>query len=177
MFWRELLMASSSIGQEQVFIGPGLSLFKRIVTIFGVVAVTALVLWIAVYQHYSHNDASVIGSTVAAVLFIAGFVYYLRLVAPVPFTITVGPAKLVKSGGKDETIELGWNEVARVKEEFFPNGKRISVSVYRKVTEPGQKARAWAVYRDEVTDLDGLAAALEHAIPTTCSWQSETVHE
>ena len=170
-------MASSSIGQEQVFIGPGLSLFKRIVTILGVVAVTSLVLWIAVYQHYTHNDASVIGSTIAAVLFIAGFVYYLSLVAPVPFTITVGPQALVKRSGKGEVIELHWDEVSRIKEEFFPNGKRISVSVYRTITDPAQKAKAWAVYRDEVTDLDALAETLKSAIPTTCSWQSETVHE
>ena len=170
-------MASSSIGNEQVFIGPGLSLFKRLVTILGVVAVTSLVLWIAVYQHYTHNDASVIGSTIAAVLFIAGFVYYLSLVAPVPFTITVGPQTLVKQGGKGDVIELRWDEVARVKEEFFRNGKRISVSVYRTVTDPAQKAKAWAVYRDEVTDIDALAEALKSAIPATCAWQSETVHE
>ncbi len=170
-------MASSSIGQEQVFVGPGLSLFKRLVTILGVVAVTALVLWIAVYQHYTHNDASVIGSTIAAVLFIAGFVYYLSLVAPDPFTITVGSQTLIKRGSKGDTIELGWDEITRIKEEFFPNGKRISVSVYRTVTNPAQKAKAWSVYRDDVTDIDGLAEALKSAAPATCTWQSETVHE
>jgi hypothetical protein len=170
-------MASSSIGQEQVFMGPGLSLFKRIGTILGVVAVTSLVLWIAVYQHYTHNDASVIGSTVAAVLFIAGFVYYLGLVAPVPFTITVGPQMLIKRSSRGELVELRWDEVARVKEEFFPNRKRISVSVYRTVTDPGQKAKAWVVYRDDVTDLDGLAEALKQVMPTTCTWESEIVHE
>ncbi len=170
-------MASSSIGQEQVFIGPGLSLFKRLVTILGVVAVTSLVLWIAVYQHYTHNDASVVGSTIAAILFIAGFVYYLSLVAPVPFTITVGSQTLIKRSGKGDEIELHWDEVARIKEEFFPNGKRISVSVYRRVTDPAQKAKAWSVYRDEVTDLDALAEALKSTIPATCAWQGETVHE
>jgi len=170
-------MASSSVGQEQVFIGPGLSLFKRIGTILGVVAVTALVLWIAVYQHYTHNDASVIGSTVAAILFIGGFIYYLSLVAPVPFTITVGAQTLVKRSSRGDLVELRWDEVTSVQEEFFPNRKRISVSVYRAVTDPGQKAKAWAVYRDDVTDLDGLAEALKQAIPPTCTWRSETVHE
>ena len=170
-------MASSSVGQEQVFIGPGLSLFKRIVTILGVIGVTSLVLWIAIYQHSNHNDATVIGSTIAAVLFIAGFVYYLRLVAPVPFTISLTPQTLVKKSRKGEIIELPWASLTRVKEEFFPNGKRISVTVYRKVTEPGQKAKVWAVYRDDITDLDGLAEALKTAIPETCSWESETVHE
>ncbi len=170
-------MASSSIGHERVFVGPGLSLFKRIGTIVGVIAVTALVLWIAVYQHYTHNDASVIGSTIAAILFIAGFVYYLSLVAPVPFTIAVGPQTLIKRSSRGELVELRWDEVAGVKEEFFPNRKRISISVYRVVTDPAQKAKVWAVYRDDVTDLDGLAEALKEAIPTTCTWQSETVHE
>lgn len=170
-------MASSSVAHEQVFIGPGLSLFKRIVTILGIIGVTALVLWIAVYQHSNRNDASVIGSTIAAIIFVAGFVYYLRLIAPVPFTITVSPQSVVKSSRRGEVIDLPWENIDRIKEEFFPNGKRISVITYRKVTEPGQKAKAWAVYRDDVTDLDGLAEALKQALPDTCSWQSETVHE
>ncbi|HEY4034044.1 MAG TPA: hypothetical protein VGL94_08800 [Ktedonobacteraceae bacterium] len=167
----------SSVTNEQVFIGPGLSLFKRIVTILGVICIIALVLWIAVYQQSSRNDASVIGSTIAALLFIGGFVYYLGLIAPVPFTITVGPDGIFKRNRKGDAIDLCWEDVTRIKEEFFPNGKRISVIVYRKVTAPGQKAKAWAVYRDDVTDLDGLADTLKKAIPETCKWESETVHE
>jgi hypothetical protein len=167
----------SSVTNEQVFIGPGLSLFKRIVTILGVICIIALVLWIAVYQQSSRNDASVIGSTIAALLFIGGFVYYLGLIAPVPFTITVGPDGIFKRNRKGDAIDLCWEDVTRIKEEFFPNGKRISVIVYRKVTAPDQKAKAWAVYRDDVTDLDGLADTLKKAIPETCKWESETVHE
>ena len=59
----------------------------------------------------------------------------------------------------------------RIKEEFFPNGKLISVNVYRKVTEPGQKAKAWTVYRDEIKDLEALAEALQKAIPASCNWE------
>lgn len=167
-----LLMSSSSLAHEQVFIGPGLSPFKRIVTVIGVIAVTALVLWIAI-----HQGASAVGSTIAAVLFILGFVIYLRIVAPVPFTIALEPEKVVKKSRDGEVSEVRWEDMTRAKEEFFPNGKRISVSVYRKVTEPQQKAKAWSVYRDDVTDIDGLAAALKAAIPPTCEWRSETVHE
>lgn len=167
----------SSATNEQVFIGPGLSPFKRIVTIFGVIFLVVLVLWIAIYQHSARNDVSVIGSTIAALLFIGGFIYYLSLIAPVPFTITVSSQGLFKRSRKGDTVDLHWEDVTRVKEEFFPNGKRISVIVYRKVTEPGQKAKAWAVYRDDVTDLDGLVEALQKAIPETCTWESETVHE
>lgn len=165
-------MASSSIAPEHIFVGPGLSPFKRIVTVFGVIALAVLVLVIAI-----HQGVSAIGSTIAAVLFILGFAYYLRLVAPVPFTIRLEPEKLVKESKRGEVIEVRWENLTRVKEEFFPNGKRISVIAYRKVTEPGQKPKAWAVYRDDVTDIDGLATALHQAIPETCEWQSETVHE
>jgi len=167
----------SSATNEQVFIGPGLSPFKRIVTVFGVICLVVLVLWIAVYQHSARNDASVIGSTIAALLFIGGFIYYLSLIAPVPFAITVSSQGLFKRSRKGDTVDLHWEDVTRIKEEFFPNGKRLSVIVYRKVTEPGQKAKAWAVYRDDVTDLDGLAEALQKAIPETCTWESKTVHE
>jgi hypothetical protein len=169
-------MASSSIEQEQIFIGPGLSLFKRVVTILALIGVVALVLWIAVYQH-SHNGASVIGSTIAAILFVAGFAYYLWIVAPVPFTITISPESLVKRSRNGEVVELQWEELTRVKEEFFHSGKRVGLTVYRKVNEPGQKPKAWAVYRDDVQDIDALATALHAAIPPTCNWDSETVHE
>ncbi len=163
-------MASSAT--TEVFIGPGVSRFKQIATIGGVLAVTALVLWIAI-----HQGASAVGSTIAAIVFIFGFVLYLRIVAPIPFTINIEPQALVKRGRDGEEIALPWPSLTRIKEEFFPNGKRISITVYRTVTDPTQKAKAWAVYRDDVTDIDGLAESLKSAIPETCQWQSETVHE
>lgn len=165
-------MASPAAAQEQIFTGPGLSAFKRIVTLLGVLGVTILVFWIAL-----HEGAPAIGSTVVAVLFILGFLIYLRLVAPIPFTISLEPEAVVKRSKNGEVIEVRWEDLTRVKEEFFPNGKRISVIVYRKTTSPEQKPKAWAVYRDDVTDLDGLAEALKQRIPETCQWQSETVHE
>jgi len=165
-------MASSTAAQGLVFIGPGPTSFKRVMTYIGVLGITAVVLVIALRE-----GVPAVGSTVVAIVFILGFVVYLRLIAPVPFTITLAPEALVKRSRNGEVIEVRWEELTRVKEEFFPNGKRISIIVYRKVTESGQKAKAWAVYRDDVTDLDGLAEALKHAIPETCQWQSETVHE
>jgi len=170
-------MASHSVSPEQIFIGPGLSPFKRIVTILLIAGLVTLVLWIAIYQHNAHNDASVIGSTISAVLLIGGFIYYLKLIAPVPFTITLSSEGVKKSNTRGETIMLAWDELTQVKEEFFPNGKRIGITLYRTVTQPGQKPKAWAVYRDDVTDLDGLATALQQAIPETCTWQSVKVHE
>ena len=165
-------MASSSSTQSKIFIGPGLSPFKRIVTIIGVLGITALVLWIAI-----HQGASAIGSTIVAILFIVGFIVYLRIIAPVPFTIEIGPEALIKRSKSGEVVAVGWEQMTRIKEEFFSNGKRISITVYRKPANPAEKTKAWAVYRDDVTDIDGLAAALRQAIPEECEWKSETVHE
>lgn len=165
-------MASSTTAHRQVFVGPGLSPFKRVVTFIGVLGLTVLVLWIAV-----HEGASAIGSTIVAIIFILGFIIYLRIVAPLPFTISLEPAALVKRSRNSEVIEVRWEDLTRVKEEFFPNGKRISITVYRKPATPQQKTKAWAVYRDDVTDIDSLAEALKQTIPVTCEWKSETVHE
>ena len=84
-------MASPSAAGDRVFIGPGLSPFKRIVTFAAVIVLTLLVLWIAI-----HQGASAIGSTIAAIVFITGFIIYLRIIAPVPFTIEFGKESLVK---------------------------------------------------------------------------------
>src|SRR5713226_2396642 len=162
-------MASSTAAHGQIFVGPGLSPFKRVVTFIGVLGITALVLWIAV-----HEGVSAVGSTIVAIVFIFGFIIYLRIVAPVPFTITLEPDALVKRSRNSEVIEVRWEELTRVKEEFFPNGKRIGITIYRKPATPQQKTKAWAVYRDDVTNLDELAEALKQAIPETCEWKSET---
>lgn len=169
-------MASSATAQAKVFIGPGLSPFKRFVTIFGVIFLLALILWIGIYQGFLQGG-SAIGSTIVAVLFVLGFVYYLRLIAPVPFTIELGQEALIKRSKKDEVIEIRWENLTRIKEEFFHNGKRIGITAFRKPASPQEKAKAWAVYRDDVTDIDALAAALKESIPATCEWVSETVHD
>jgi len=165
-------MASSSSAQGQIFIGPGLSPSKRNITILGIICLTAIVLWITI-----HQGPSALGSTIVALLLITGFVIFLRIIAPVPFTITLEPEALVKRSRNGEVIEVRWEDITGIKEEFFPNGKRISVTVYRKPTTPQQKTKVWAVYRDDVEDIDALAEALQQAIPETCEWKSETVHE
>jgi hypothetical protein len=165
-------MASSPTAQGQVFIGPGLRPSKRILTIIGVLGITGLVLLIAIRE-----GTSALGSTIVALFFIAGFLIYLCIVAPIPFTITLAPQALVKRSRNGEVIEVPWEELTRIKEEFFPNGKRISITAYRKPTSPQQKPKAWTVYRDDVTDIDSLAKTLKEVIPATCAWQSETVHE
>ncbi len=158
--------------QQQVFIGPGLSPFKRIATTIGVLIVAAVVLLIAMRE-----GLPAVGSTIVALLFILGFIVYLRIIAPIPFTIEIGPESVIKRSRNGEVIEVRWDQMTRIKEEFFPNGKRISITVYRKPSTPQEKPKAWAVYRDDVTDLDGLAESLRQAMPETCQWQSETVHD
>jgi len=165
-------MASSPTAEGRVFIGPGLKPAKLILTLAAVLGVTTLVLLIALRE-----GAPAIGSTIAALVLIMGFLIYLRIIAPVPFTISLEPEALVKRSSNGEVIEVRWEDLARIKEEFFPNGKRISITTYRKPSSPQQKAKAWAVYRDDVTDIDSLASALKEAIPKTCQWQSEIVHE
>src|SRR5579859_1832005 len=134
-------MASSATAQTKVFIGPGLSLFKRLVTIFGVIFLLALILWIGIYQGVLQGG-SAIGSTIVAVLFVLGFVYYLRLIAPVPFTIELGQEALIKRSKKDEVVEIRWENLTRIKEEFFHNGKRIGITAFRKPSSPQEKAKA-----------------------------------
>jgi hypothetical protein len=170
-------MAASPAVHRHEFIGPGLSRFKLVVTVLGLVFIVGIVLWIAFHQMQQGAVASAVGSTIAALVFILGFILYLRIVAPVPFVIALEPDALVKRSRNGEVIEVRWEDLTRIKEEFFPNGKRIGLTAYRKVTAPAQKAKAWAVYRDDVTDLDGLAVALKDTIPEMCAWESETVHE
>src|SRR6202140_2541866 len=105
---------SAATAHERVFIGPGLSPFKRVVTILGVILLTALVLWIAL-----HEGVPAIGSTIVAILFILGFVVFLRIVEPVPFTINLEEEALVKRSKNGEVVEVRWEDLMRVKEEFF----------------------------------------------------------
>ena len=169
-------MESSATAREKVFIGPGLRPFKRFVTVIGVIFIFALILWIGMYQGLLQGGSAV-GSTIAAFLFVLGFVYYLRLIAPAPFTIELEREALVKRSKKGEVIEIRWENLTRIKEEFFHNGKRIGITAFRKPSTPQEKAKAWAVYRDDVLDIDALALALKAAIPETCEWVSETVHD
>src|SRR2546423_15341641 len=98
-------MASSSAAQGpgQIFVGPGLSPFKRIMTVIGVLVVTALVLWIAI-----HEGLSAGGSPISAILFFFGFGHYLLIIAPVPFSIELEPKQLVKRNHNGEGVGQRW---------------------------------------------------------------------
>ncbi|WP_376794245.1 hypothetical protein [Thermogemmatispora sp.] len=174
-------MVSSSLAEPRTFVGRGLSPLKRAVTAVALLTITLAVLLIA-----WHEGLSAVGSTIAALLFIAGFVYYLWIIAPQPFTITVSAEEIVRRSQRGETVALRWEELARVKEEFFPNGTRISLALYRRPStddgqdqaeNPARPVRAWVVYRDDVDDLDGLTALVQQLKPADCHWERATVHE
>jgi hypothetical protein len=167
-------MASPATAQPKVFIGPGLRPFKRVITLLGLFGIVILILWIAFHQGIS---ATSIGSTIVALLFVLGFAYYLHLIRPVPFTISLEPEALIKCNTNGETIEIRWENLTQIKEEFFHNGKRIGITAYRQPASPQEKAKAWAVYRDDVIDIDALAEALKATIPDTCKWVDERVHD
>src|SRR5579875_1522845 len=171
-------MVSSALAEPRTFVGRGLSPLKRAVTVVALLTITLAGLLIA-----WHEGLSAIGSTIAALLFIAGFIYYLWIIAPQPFTITVSAEEIVKRDQRGETVALRWEELARVKEEFFPNGTRISLALYRRPTASegteasGQPMRVWVVYRDDVDDLDGLTALVQQLKPADCRWESARLHE
>src|SRR5437763_16470362 len=100
-------MASSSAAHGQVFVGPGLSPFKRIMTVIGALVVTAMVLWIAI-----HEGLSAVGSTITAVIFIFGFVIYVRIIPSVLFRIELEQETMVKRSRNGEVIELHGEKVA-----------------------------------------------------------------
>jgi hypothetical protein len=150
---------------------PGISVRKRILTGLGVLAATVLFFWIAISE-----GAPSLVSTVIGIIFIGGFVWYLRAVAPAPFTITVEEERLIRAEAGAEPVVIPWTGVARVKEEVFPNGKPCSIAIYKRVGERGVH-RAWVVYGDDVPDFAGMVAAVRAGLPAETPWMRETVHE
>jgi len=88
------------------------------------------------------QGSSAVGSTVVAVLFYSGL--YLLFAPDCPRTLYIGlyPETVVKKNQRGEVIEVRWDNVTRIKEEFFPNGKRISISVFRKPAGPKRRPKS-----------------------------------
>jgi len=115
-------------------------------------------------------------STVIGVVFIGGFVGYLRVVAPTPFTLHLGPDGIIRTERGGEPVTIPWTGIVRIKQEVFRSGISVSVTVYKRVGERGVH-RAFVVYRDDVPQFDELVSALQTALPTSASWTRETIHE
>ncbi len=158
-------------GDTRQWVSPGVSMRKRVLTGAGVAIVAAMFFFIALSQ-----GATMLVSTIIGVVFIGCFVWYLRIVAPTPFTLALDTQNLTRTERGQPPVTIAWRNVARVKEEVFKNGTSVSVTVYKRVGERGVH-RAWVVYRDDIPRFDEFVAAMRDTLPTDCPWMRETVHE
>jgi hypothetical protein len=164
--------ASPSVApQGEQWISPGISVRKRWLTGIGVALATAVFLLIA-----RSEGAPALVSTIIGVVFIGCFVWYLRIVAPTPFTLTLDSTHLTRGDRGAEPVVIAWQNVAKVKEEVFKNGTSVSVTVYKRVGEKGLH-RAWVVYRDDIPRFDDFVASVRAALPEQTPWLREWVHE
>ncbi len=153
------------------WVSPGVSMRKRIITGIGVALVAALFFFIALTE-----GATALVSTIIGVIFIGGFIGYLRVVAPTPFTLRLDERGVTRTERGAEPQLITWGGIARVKEELFKSGVAVSVTVYKRVGARGLH-RAWVVYRDDIPEFDAFVEAFSAALPLDCPWTRETVHE
>jgi hypothetical protein len=154
-----------------VFPSPGLTPARRYGT-----AIMLLVLGLFVIGVVWYEGRSALISAALGLLLIAGFIWYLRLIAPAPFTLKLTTEGLVREEAGQEPLLIAWDGFARVKEEQFTNKKIISVTVYKKVGARGVH-RALVLYRDDLPRFDEFRKALKDATPPETPWHLETVHE
>ncbi len=133
--------------------------------------VAGLFVLIALYE-----QTSMLASTIIGAIFILGFVGYLRVVAPTPYTLRLDESGVTRTDRGAEPQLILWGVVAKVKEELFKSGVSVSVTVYKRVGERGLH-RAWVVYRDDIPDFDGFVQTLSSALPESAPWLREMVHE
>jgi hypothetical protein len=150
---------------------PGVSVRKRWLTGIGVAMASAVFFFIALWE-----GASMLVSTLIGIVFIGGFIGYLRVVAPTPFTIRLDAEGVTRSERSGEPLTITWANVAKIKEEAFPNGKPVSIAVFKRVGERGLH-RAWVVYGDDIPQFEDFIATLRAGLPESTPWLRETVHE
>jgi hypothetical protein len=153
------------------WVSPGVSLRKRWLTGIGVVIASAVFFFIALSE-----GATMLVSTLIGIIFIGGFIGYLRVIAPMPFTIRLDSEGITRSDQGKEPVTIPWANVAKIKEEDFPNGKPVSIAVFKRVGERGLH-RSWVVYGDDIPRFTDFIAALHAGLPESTPWLRETVHE
>lgn len=163
--------AASRVTSTIEFSSPGLTPLRRYGTAAMLFVLGLFVVGIVWYEGHSGIGAAVLGA-----LLIAGFVWYLRMIRPAPFTLKLMPEGLVRQEqGAAEPLLIPWNQFARVKEEQFTNGKIIGVMVYARSKH--SVYRALVLYRDDLPQFDAFRKALKAASLPETPWQLETVHE
>jgi hypothetical protein len=157
--------------EGQQWVSPGVSVRKRWLTGIGVAIASIVFFAIALWE-----GAGMVVSTLIGIIFIGGFVGYLTVVAPTPFAIRLSADGISRAerGGEPEIIP--WDRVAKIKEEVFPNGKPVSIAVFKRVGEKGLH-RAWVVYGDDIPRFPEFIAGLHASLPTEAPWIRDTVHE
>lgn len=161
----------SSAADAQQWASPGVTVRKRWLTGIGVALAATVFILIAFAE-----GAPALVSTIIGVVFIGCFVWYLRIVAPTPFALTLDSVHLTKADRGAEPVVIAWKNVAKVKEEVFKNGTSVSITVYKRVGEKGLH-RAWVVYRDDIPRFDAFVEAVRAALPEATPWICERVHE
>jgi hypothetical protein len=163
----------SSVSRQiavSTFSSPGLTPLRRYGT-----AIMLLVLGLFVVGVVFYDGGSLIVSAILGFILIAGFIWYLRTIAPAPFTLSLTPAGLERQEKAGEPQVIPWDGMVRVKEEQFPNGKIIAVMIYAK--SKSSVYRALVLYRDDLPQFDEFRAALKASTLPETPWQLETVHE
>jgi hypothetical protein len=163
--------AASRSASTIEFSSPGLTPLRRYGTAAMLFVLGLFVVGIVLYEGHSGIVAAVLGA-----LLIAGFIWYLRMIRPAPFTLRLLPEGLErKEQGAADPLLIPWNQFARVKEEQFSNGKIIGVMVFARSKH--SVYRALVLYRDDLPRFDDFRKALKAATLPETPWQLETVHE
>ena len=156
--------------ERRTFASPGLTPGKRYGT-----AIMLFVLGLFVVGVVWYQGGSVIVSAILGFLLIAGFIWYLRMIAPAPFTLELTPEGLARQEQGQAAQVIAWDKIARVKEEQFANGKVIGVMVYAR--SKSSVYRALVLWRDDLPQFDEFRQALKASTLPGTPWQLETVHE
>ena len=150
---------------------PGVRPGRLLLTGAGVVFAIAVFAFVAVWQ-----GATMWVSTLIGVVFIGGFLGYLYILAPTPFTLRLDASAITRTERGGEPTIIPWDRIAKIKEERFKSGKSVSVAVFKRVGERGLH-RAYVVYGDDIPNYDSFRAALRASVPDDRPWLTETVHE
>lgn len=150
---------------------PGVPYHRRVVTGVGVLGAAVLFFMLALWQ-----GATMLVSTIIGIVFIGGFIGYLWVVAPTPFTLTLDAEGIARAERGGAPTQIPWPNVAKIKEERFKSGKSVSLTLYKRVGERGLH-RSFVVYRDDIPDFDGFLSALRAGVPAERPWLVERVHE